>query len=390
MDIILVDDEEIIHKSLGSLLSRAGHSVRKATNGLEALHLADQKPPDLIISDIRMPVMDGLELLERSKVRVPGTPVVLITGQGDEETAIAALHRGAHDYLRKPIKLEDLLVLLKGLEERRQTERTLLQERSSWSSSANLRSLTTLAAGLACQLEEPLQGVGDHLQHLFELLDRLRKVGDKRPDIPELIPLLNSLPGLIDPLREGMAHLTHVVRQLQRFACTQTPSEWEEIELADCLEEALAQTEIARRGLSLEKCLQSARVLGKREELIQLFANLLENAAQAIGGRSDGRIAVEISSREAGWIAVAIEDNGEGIADEIADRIFEPFFTTRKLGQRMGLGLSICQRIAIDHGGHLGFSTQPGFGSRFWVRLPQVGNADASRLQFDYPASQEG
>ena len=129
MNIILVDDEEIIHKTLGSFLARSGHAVRTALNGMDALRLLNDAIPDLIISDIRMPVMGGLELVEKFQVRAPATPIILITGHGDEDTAVAALHKGVHEYLRKPVKLEELLGLLERIEERKRLERSLMQER---------------------------------------------------------------------------------------------------------------------------------------------------------------------------------------------------------------------------------------------------------------------
>ncbi len=130
MDILLIDDEPIIHQALTPFLRRSGHQVLDASDGREGLALAGEKKPDLIISDIRMPGMNGLDLLERLKVRTPTTPVVLITGHGDISTAVAALDSGAFAYLHKPVKLEELVSIIARIEERQLLENAFLQQQS--------------------------------------------------------------------------------------------------------------------------------------------------------------------------------------------------------------------------------------------------------------------
>lgn len=128
MDIVLIDDEPIIHQALSPFLNRSGHQIHSAKDGNEGLALASECKPDLIISDIRMPGLDGLELLERLRMRTPTTPVVLITGHGDVKTAISALDKGAFAYLRKPIKLEELVAVIERIEVRQQLEQTFLNQ----------------------------------------------------------------------------------------------------------------------------------------------------------------------------------------------------------------------------------------------------------------------
>lgn len=130
MNVLLVDDEEVVLKSVGGFLERCGHRVRTAADGADALGRMSEKLPDVVITDIRMPNLDGLELLGVLKVRFPGTPVVLITGHGDVDTAVSALQRGAFDYVRKPLRLETLVAILDRIEERRSLEQSLVEERT--------------------------------------------------------------------------------------------------------------------------------------------------------------------------------------------------------------------------------------------------------------------
>jgi len=95
--ILVVDDEPSIRFSLTELLDEAGHEVREAPHAPAALALLDDSPADLVISDLTMPAMDGLQLLDELRARHPGSLFVLMTAHGDERTAVRALKNGAYD-----------------------------------------------------------------------------------------------------------------------------------------------------------------------------------------------------------------------------------------------------------------------------------------------------
>jgi YesN/AraC family two-component response regulator len=155
VEILLVDDETVIHRAVGTFLSRCGYSIEVANNGAEALHKVVAETPDVIISDIKMPVMDGLQLLERLKVCTPATPVILITGHGHMDSAVAALHEGAFAYLRKPINLDELLATLERIKENKRLESARAQR---------LATVGTLAAGVAHEINNPNTLVRANLQ----------------------------------------------------------------------------------------------------------------------------------------------------------------------------------------------------------------------------------
>jgi DNA-binding NtrC family response regulator len=106
--ILIVDDEETIRLALGELLRSDGHAVREAETGDVALAALDGAPADLVLADLRMPGMDGMQLLETVRARFPNTLVVLVTAQGDERIAVQALKLGAYDYLPKPFDNEEI------------------------------------------------------------------------------------------------------------------------------------------------------------------------------------------------------------------------------------------------------------------------------------------
>jgi DNA-binding NtrC family response regulator len=110
--LLLIDDEVVVHRSVGGFLERMGYSVVCADRAEEGLRLFQEQGADVVISDIRMPGMDGLELLDELGRLSQGTEVILITGHGDMDVAVQALRRGAFDFLRKPLKLDELLACL--------------------------------------------------------------------------------------------------------------------------------------------------------------------------------------------------------------------------------------------------------------------------------------
>jgi DNA-binding response OmpR family regulator len=111
--VLIVDDEEPIRDMLAMFVTGEGFLTLQARDGEEGLALFRQERPAIVITDVRMPRMDGLTLIQHLKEEAPETYVVVITGHGDEAVAIAALRAGAEDYLKKPLDIDALEAVLK-------------------------------------------------------------------------------------------------------------------------------------------------------------------------------------------------------------------------------------------------------------------------------------
>ena len=118
--LLVVDDEDTQREMLASILTRAGFKVETAADGREALERLDSEAFDLLLTDQKMPGMDGLTLLQRAREMRAALPVVLMTAHGSVSSAVAAMKHGAADYLTKPFEKEELIVVL---------EKTLRQSR---------------------------------------------------------------------------------------------------------------------------------------------------------------------------------------------------------------------------------------------------------------------
>jgi two-component system nitrogen regulation response regulator NtrX len=133
--ILVVDDEEAIVSSLSSILQDEGYEVSVAKSGVEALKTYMADPPDLMLLDIWMPEMDGLETLRRIKEIVPNAQIMVMSGHGSIETAVKAIKLGAYDYIEKPLSLENVTLRVKHaleqyrLEEENRSLRTKVQRK---------------------------------------------------------------------------------------------------------------------------------------------------------------------------------------------------------------------------------------------------------------------
>ena len=112
--ILLIDDEQAIRKALKEILEYESFEVTEAEDGIAALKLVEKETYDLIFCDVKMPRMDGLEVLNKLKERAVETPVVIITGHGNIETAVESLKKGAYDFIQKPLDLNRILVTVRN------------------------------------------------------------------------------------------------------------------------------------------------------------------------------------------------------------------------------------------------------------------------------------
>ncbi|MFH1569223.1 MAG: sigma-54 dependent transcriptional regulator [Gemmatimonadota bacterium] len=164
MRLLLIDDDEVVRRTVGAFLTRMGHRVIDADSGRRGLALFDAEAPDLIISDVRMPDLGGIELLRALKERDAAVEVILITGHGDMETAIQALREGAFDFFNKPVRLEDLAASL----ERTRRFQALRRERDQ------IRArLESLERSDAPRLDDAMVGESQAMRRVAELVAKV-------------------------------------------------------------------------------------------------------------------------------------------------------------------------------------------------------------------------
>lgn len=265
--------------------------------------------------------------------------------------------------------------------------------------SRKLEAVGQLAAGVAHEINTPIQYVGDSVQFLKEsfesfvqLLPNYRKLANE-PTGPEeqaslaeqikrqeeeidLDWLLNEIPSSFARCLDGIERVARIVRAMKEFA----HPDGREKRPADLNHAIQSTLTIAHNEYKYVADIEThfgdiPNVICHVSELNQVFLNLIVNAAHAIAGHLENtglRGAIGIStSRQGQNVRIDIEDTGGGIPDEIRDRIFEPFFTTKAVGKGTGQGLAIARSVVVDkHGGTLTFKSNHGLGTTFTVLLP--------------------
>ena len=113
-DILIIDDEKAIRKTLTEILSYEGYKIEEAGDGEEGFRKFSEKNYDVVLCDIKMPKMDGIEFLEKVKEVNPDVPIIMISGHGNVDTAVEAVKKGAYDYISKPPDLNRLLITLRN------------------------------------------------------------------------------------------------------------------------------------------------------------------------------------------------------------------------------------------------------------------------------------
>ncbi len=347
--VLVAEDDPSLRQFLIDLLSR-DYRVVAAADGLAALRLVKEHQPAILISDIGMPGIDGIELTKRFRQQSGDklAPVILLTAYALVETRLQGLEAGAVDYVTKPFHPEELLARVKAQLQIRDMAMRLHE-------SQKLAGLGILSAGLAHELRNPANGVVNSIAPLKRMLPK--ETFD--PGTPTAM--------LFEALTTGAEQIAVLTKQLLGFS-RQGELEVREEPMGRILDSAAALVEPALAGRRIRKDVQYAdAVRCARGLVVQVLVNLLENAAHASPAGSE----IVLSTRvENGVVCFDVKDAGPGVPKELRDRIFDPFFTTKSPGHGTGLGLTISKMIAERHGGTLRL-LEGEKGGAFRLELPE-------------------
>jgi signal transduction histidine kinase len=361
--ILVIEDERGLRDDMVDALNMSAFDVIAASDGEQGLELARQQHPDVILCDLRMPVMDGFQVLQhlREDTALAVTPVILITAQNDRDTMRSAMKLGADDFITKPFSVEELLSAVEARLERRNT---FVRDAEGKLEQAKLR----LTRMIAHELKTPLIS----MQTVIEVVNR-RMGGMNDQDLGDMLASMDA----------GGRRLNHLVEQM--VLVTQLDSG------------VLQRATLAQQGVpaNMSDLFNSAITLGRRfcstredvtivaedfdvpypvlchpqaikHALAELIANALkfspQNGRVTVGGWKSGR---------AVW--VTITDCGAGMSPEQLEQIgaaFTQIERDMREQQGMGMGLMLAQRIIKLHGGIMELRSVLGQGTQAQVGLP--------------------
>ena len=361
--LLVVDDEETSLRTLAELLRLKGFVVRTACDGQAALEEAAKHPPDVVLSDLRMPQMDGIELCRRLHVLDADLPVIVMTAFSTTDWAIEAIRAGATDYLVKPVQLDAVILCVErgisrhadAIEKQHLRART---EQLYGEALAALRAYEDMLSAVAHDLRTPLSVV--HLQgaRLAEMAlahhaeAGVRTIGD---GILSAAARMNTL--VSDLLEGALARRGWLTLDCRRHRVSEL--------LRDVIE--LRPLALAKGVRLLVKRPADVEVLCDRARVAQVLANLVSNAIKFTPRSGTIRIkAAEVD----GLMRFSDSDEGCGMTPETVARVFQRFFSSDDGRGGLGLGLYIAKQIVEAHRGTITVESKLGAGSTFHFSLP--------------------
>lgn len=352
--ILFVDDEPHILESLADVWG-LDFEVATAIDGPSALAMLDVWEPSVIVSDMRMPGMDGAAFLAAARARYPSAVRVLLTGQADLDAAGRAVNAGGiFKLLTKPCPHDLLHAALNEAVALHDQQARQAKVAGSLARAEHLATLGSLSAMMEHEVNNAVQLLGCAIESVEEA------VGDDRvPERDVVEQLVRGRARLIAHARASSA-LSH------RGSGVSAPIDIAEVlrSLAGAINDAgLVRT--AELALDLEDDLV---VVADRTGIDQVVLNIVKNALDAVP-RSRGRI--ELSARRCDDRAeIVIADNGAGISAADLAHVFEPFFTTKPPTVGTGLGLPVARQLIHAFGGEIAIDSTVGVGTRVRITLP--------------------
>jgi signal transduction histidine kinase len=369
--VLIVDDDEASRKTAAALLSPAGYELLFASNGDEALAVVFEESPDLVLLDVMMPGLDGLEVCRRLREpsREDYLPIILLTALDGRREVVLGLEAGADDFLTKPVHGAELRARVANLLKVRSYHQLLTTQRDSALSTVDELRQQILRADRLATLGTFAAGVSHELNNVAQVL---RVAVSELPEGP-----LGREPGDGAGSREMLSHATQHVTELARTILRMARPQEDATLQADLgrtlgeVRDMLRLTGRARHvRLSFELPETPCVIHASPVHAQQVFLNLLSNAADALSGTVRPEIQAGVRHAPGGRVEAWVQDNGPGMSEEVLARVFEPFFTTKPAGQGTGLGLPVVKQLVESWGGHLHLHSQPGQGTRAVVDVP--------------------
>ncbi|CAN7651858.1 hybrid sensor histidine kinase/response regulator [Pseudoduganella sp. LjRoot289] len=386
--VLIIDDTPANLGVLVDYLEQHDLSVAVAQDGEEGLMRARFLCPDLILLDVMMPVLDGIETCRRLKAddSTRDIPVIFMTALGETGDKLTGFRAGGVDYITKPFQIEEVLVRLNThlalrhtTQQLQRTVAELNMAQSELVRSETLAALGAMVAGIAHELNTPIGNgmlIASTLTDLSqEMARRLRdNQGLTRSALEKYLADANDAG---DILQRNLKRAGSLINSFKQVAIDRASSQRRKFALADLVQETvLILTPMLRNTPYQVLC-----EVGPEIELDsfpgplgQVITNLINNAVlHGFEGRAHGTVRISARALGGGMLELGVEDDGAGIPDAHLQHIFEPFFTTKMGAGGSGLGLYVCYNIATKIlNGQIQAASAPGHGTRMVVTLPLV------------------
>ncbi len=366
--VLVVDDDPLARRSVRAMLERGHYQVETAQGGLEALALLSSYKPDLVLLDIQMPDMDGLEVCRRIRDLPNGEllPILFLTGDESPEVHAQAFQAKGDDFLRKPVLSAELIVRIRSLMRLKRLQSEIQAERDNLLDLQKQRE--QLFGFIVHDLKNPLSAI----QMGLDLLDAR---DDNNPTSQIQLHQLRDTARYMGRMIENILDIGRAEQVGLELHKTLIPlSSW----IPGLLKKVESQAQHRNHGLSWV-CPTDLEVEADQDFLGRLLLNLLDNALKYSPSGSHTRI--EARSTENG-VRIEVRDQGQGIPEHLRGEIFGKFVRLEGRGNGTpsgsGLGLAFCQLVAEAHEGRIWVEENLPKGSVFVVEIPRARHPNSS------------
>ncbi len=377
--VLIVDDDTALLQALPQAIALRMQEVQVDTSDSapDALQLVQQHEYDAIVSDIKMPGMDGIALIEQLQVHCPDVPTLLITGHGERDLAIQALRVGAYDFIQKPIDRDYFITSLKRAVQTRQMRRQIARQQQALENythqlektvTERTRELVEANAAkdvfmsmVSHELKTPLTTLKGISQMIHRRVERGDQVELKN------LALLESSVRRMELLVNDLLNTSLI--ETGMFSLHRQPCDL----VAICQEMLTEYRTSMGSSLQVEILAPALEIDMDSERIGQVILNLLSNARKYAPKNS--RITVKVG-RQQDEAVISIADRGVGIPPEKLAHIFDRFYRVPEVDVQtgssagVGLGLYIAKKIVEQHNGRISAASSPGEGSTFTIYLP--------------------
>ena len=370
--ILLVDDEAGIRTVLGISLQDSGYDVHTAESAKEALRLFEEIAPPIVLTDIKMPDMDGIELLRRIKKINPDTEVIMFTGHGDMGLAIKSLKNDATDFVTKPINDDVLEIALKRARERISMRHQLREytenlERLVAEKAQKLIEAERMAAvgQTVSELSHAIKSIANGLKGSIFVLGKGIELDNKQ--------YLHEGWKMVEGNVEKIKNLSLDLLNYGKYADVQFKvgdANAPVVEVVQLLESRARAEGIA---LKMELSDKLAPMRFDPEGIHRCLLNLVTNAMDACGeDDAPGKTVTVRTKKPEKWtVEYQVIDTGGGMTKDVQNKIFQSFFSTK--GTRgTGIGLMMTKRIVDQHQGIIEVTSEKAAGSTIRIKLPTL------------------
>jgi two-component system, sensor histidine kinase and response regulator len=374
--ILVVDDEKDVRNLLFRALTQmGGFHVALAETAEEALRKVEREDFDLVLTDVRLPGMDGLRLVSEIVKSRPAIVTIVLTGHATIDSALEAMKRGASDYLRKPVDLEEMVIRLqKALEERSRFVKLKEVADNLEKSNQELRRLdehkSEFISLTSHELRTPLTIIKSQVQTVLE--GKLGKINKSQAEF------LSTVASNVDRL----IRLVKDLLDLSRIQTGKIEMRCEEIEVIDLVHYILGlfKPEADKKSIHLKyEVPEEIGIYADREKVERILINLIGNSLKFTPGGGEISISAKTSGDAGNDVVIEVEDSGVGIPEPELEKIFEKFHqvegTSSESAEGVGLGLAITKGLIEAHHGRIWAESEVGKGSVFRFTLPRSSSA---------------